>query len=266
MKQVAINDIGTPEDFLAAIDGSIKKFSHGQAVSGVVVQVDYEGVLVDIGAKSEAFIPKKEISELDEDGTAVWPEVGQTIQGHIVHIDQEGNYTLSLKEGKTKKLWDELKNKFETSDPVTGRVKKQVKGGLIVDIGVRAFLPGSLIEIQRVDNFESYIGKDIEAIILQIDVEKQNIVLSRKGLLEKTVKEDTQIQFAKLAVGQEHIGKVSGISKYGTFVKIGLVSGLIHKSKMGGYMPDYFTSGQDIKVEILDIDFENSRLSLSFKG
>jgi len=266
MKQVAINDIGTAEDFLAAIDMSVKKFSHGQAVSGTVVQVDYEGVLVDIGAKSEAFIPKKEISEVDEDGTAVWPQVGQSIQGNIVHIDQEGNYTLSFKEGKSKKLWDEFKNKFETSEPVSGRVKKTVKGGLIVDIGIRAFLPGSLIEIQRVDDFESYIGKDIEAIILQIDPEKQNIVLSRKGLLEKTIKEDTQIQFAKLEVGQEHIGKVSGISKYGTFVKIGLVSGLIHKSKMGGYMPDSFTSGQDVKVEILDIDFENIRLSLLFKG
>ena len=266
MNQVAINDIGTAEDFLAAIDMSMKKFSHGQSVSGIVVQVDYDGVLVDIGAKSEAFIPKKEISELDEDGTAAWPQVGQTIEGNIAHIDQEGNYTMSIRDSRSKQLWDQFQNKFEISDPVSGRVKKTVKGGLIVDIGVRAFLPGSLIELQRVDDFESYIGKDIEAIILQIDLEKQNIVLSRKALLEKTVKEDTQIQFAKLEVGQEHIGKVSGISKYGTFVKIGLISGLIHKSKMGGYMPDSFTPGQDVKVEILDIDFENSRLSLSFKG
>lgn len=266
MKQVAINDIGTAEDFLAAIDQSMKKFSHGQTVSGTVVQIDREGIFVDIGAKSEAFIPKKEISELDEDGNAAWPEVGQTIEGNISNIDQEGNYTISLKNSKSKKLWDDFQNKFEISDPVSGRVKKMVKGGLMVDIGVTAFLPGSLIETHRVNDFESYVGKDIEAVILQFDREKQNIVLSRKALLEKTIKEDTQIQFAKLEVGQEHFGKVSGISKYGTFVKIGLISGLVHKTKMGGYMPDSFTIGQDIKVEILEIDFENSRLSLSFKG
>ena len=266
MKQVAINDIGTAEDFMAAIDVSMKKFSHGQAVSGIVVQVDYEGVLVDIGAKSEAFIPKKEFSEIDEDGNAAWPQVGQSIQGNIVHIDQEGNYTLSFKEGKVKKLWDMYQTKYEISEPVTGKVKRVVKGGLIVDIGVQAFLPGSLIELQRVDDISGYIGQEIEAIILQFDRSKQNIVLSRKDLLKKTADEDKQIQFAKLAVGQIHDGKIAGISNYGAFVKIGLISGLIHKSKMGGYMPENFTFGQDVKVEILDIDFEKSRLSLQHRG
>lgn len=266
MNQVAINDIGSEEDFLKAIDDSMRKFSHGQIVSGVVVQIDREGVLVDIGSKTEGFIPRNELVVNKDDDINDIVQIGQVLEASIVHIDPEGTYTLSLKEGKVKKLWDMYQNKYEISEPVTGKIKKVVKGGLIVDIGVQAFLPGSLIELQRVDDISGYIGQEIEAIILQFDRPKQNIVLSRKELLKKTAEEDKKIQFAKLAVGQIHDGKIAGISNYGAFVKIGLISGLIHKSKMGGYVPENFTFGQDVKVEILDIDFEKSRLSLQHRG
>ncbi len=266
MSQIAINDVGTEEDFLRAIDDSMRQFSYGQVVSGVVVQIDREGVLLDIGYKTEGFIPRKEVlSSKDEDINDVI-KIGEHLEATIVHIDPEGNYTLSLKEGKVKRMWDMYQNKYEISEPVIGKVKKAVKGGLIVDIGVQAFLPGSLIDLNRVDNFEAYVGQEVEAIILQFDRAKQNIVLSRKELLKKTADEDKQIQFAKLSVGQIHDGKIAGMSNYGVFVKIGLISGLIHKSKMGGYVPENFVVGQDVKVEILDIDFEKSRLSLQHKG
>lgn len=266
MSQTATNEIWSSEDFLKAIDESMKTYTTGATVSGMVVQIDRDGVLLDIGSKSEGFIPKKEILLSNEDAIGEGIQIGEVIEATIINIDQEGNYTLSLKDSKVKQLWDDLQNKYEISIPVSGRVKKEIKGGLIVDIGVKAFLPGSQIELQKVHDYAQYVGQEIEAVILQFDKDKQNIVLSRKQLLEKTVKEDTQIQFAKLAVGQILDAKISGISEYGAFAKVGLISGLIHKSKMGGYVPDSFVIGQDVKVEILDIDFEKSRLSLQFKG
>lgn len=266
MNQVAINDIGSAEDFLKAVDDSMRSFSHGQIVSGVVVQIDREGVLVDIGAKSEGFIARKEITSDKEEDLNDFIQIGEVIEATIVHIDQEQNYTLSVRESKVKALWDAYQNKYDLAEPVQGKVKKVIKGGLIVDIGVQAFLPGSLIELNRVNDFSIYIGQDIEALILQFDRSKQNIVLSRRELLKKTADEDKQIQFAKLAIGQIHSAKVSGLSNYGAFVNIGLISGLIHKSKMGGYAPELFAVGQDVKVEILDIDFEKNRLSLQYRS
>jgi small subunit ribosomal protein S1 len=266
MKQVALNDIGTAEDLLKAIDESIKSYSKGQIVSGVVVQIDRQGVLVDIGDKSEAFIPKKEITTEKSFDLNESLQIGQIIEAAIAGRDEDGNYLLSFKEGKTTKVWDALEFKYNSSDIISGKIKKVVKGGLIVDIGVKAFLPGSQIDTDRVEDFSAYVDQQIDCIIIQFDRAKGSIVLSRKALLEKTLKEDRLIEFAKVAVGQIHDGKISGISDYGAFVKLGLLSGLIHKSKMGEMTPDSFTIGQDVRIEIIDIDFEKSRLSLLYRG
>jgi small subunit ribosomal protein S1 len=147
-----------------------------------------------------------------------------------------------------------------------GKVVKMVKGGLIVDIGVKAFLPGSLIDVSRVTDFESYIGHESEFLIHSIDRAKGSIVLNRRSLIEQMQKEDKQIEFAKLAIGQIHKAKVSGITDYGVFVEMGMLAGLVHKSKMGESLPESYAMDQEVEVEIIDIDFEKNRLSLVFRG
>ena len=266
MKQIAINDIGTAEDFLAAIDASIKFFKHGQPVSGTIVQIDRDGVLVDIGDKSEAFVPKSELTNKKNININEVVQIGQVVEAVVLNKNEEGQYILSLKQNEMEAIWNDLQNKYELSIPVTGKAIKMVKGGLIVDIGVKAFLPGSLVDTNRVTDFSGYIGHEAEFLINSIDRAKGSIVLNRRSLLEQMQKEDKQIEFAKLAVGQIHKGKISGITEYGVFVEISLLAGLVHKSKMGELTPDQFTVGHEVEVEIIEIDFEKSRLSLAFRG
>ena len=266
MKQIAINDIGTAEDFLAAIDASMKYFGHGQPVSGTIVQIDRDGVLVDIGDKSEAFVPKHELTNKKNIEISEVVQIGQVVEGIVINKTEEGQYVLSLKQGETEAIWNDLQNKFEISIPVIGKVVKIVKGGLIVDIGVKAFLPGSLVDVNRVTDFTPYVGHEAEFIINSIDRAKGSVVLNRRTLIEQMQKEDKQIEFAKLAVGQIHKGIVSGITEYGVFVEIGLLAGLVHKSKMAEFTPDQFTVGHEVEVEIIEIDFEKSRLSLALRG
>lgn len=266
MKQIAINDIGSAEDFLAAIDASIKYFGHGEPVSGTIVQIDRDGVLVDIGDKCEGFVPKSEITNKKNINIYEVVQIGQAVEATIIGRNQEQDqYILSLKQNEMNAIWNDIQNKFELSIPVMGKVIKIVKGGLIVDIGLKAFLPGSLIDVNRVTDFTGYLGHEAEFIIQSIDRAKGSIVLNRRTLIEQIVKEDKQIEFAKLAVGQIHDAIVSGITEYGVFVQIGLLAGLIHKSKMNDLTPESFTLSQEVKVEIIDIDFEKSRLSLAYK-
>ena len=267
MKQVAINDIGSAEDFMRAIDESMKKFKNGDLVSGTIVQISREGVLVDIGYKTEGFIPKSELSVRRDFDIHDIVQIGQEVEALVLSLNKEDDqYILSLKDGELENIWNALQNRYELSIPLVGKVIKMVKGGLIVDIGIKAFLPGSLVEINRVDDFSSYIGQDLEFIINQFDRTKGNVVLNRRTLLEQMIKDEKNIEFAKLAVGQIYQGLVSGVAEYGVFVEIGVLAGLIHKSKMDQIAPESFTIGQEVEVEIIDIDYEKSRLSLAFRG
>jgi small subunit ribosomal protein S1 len=266
MKQIAINDIGTAEDFLAAIDASMKTFKNKEPVSGTIVQIGRDGALVDIGDKMEAFIPKTEISNDKNSHIEDVVQIGQVVEAIVLHKNEEGQYILSLKQNEVDSVWIDIQSSFETSIPIMGKVVKVVKGGLIVDIGIKAFLPGSLIDVNRVTDFESYIGYDAEFLIHSIDKAKGSIVLNRRSLIEQMQKEDKQIEFAKLAIGQTHKAKVSGITDYGVFVQMGMLSGLVHKSKMGELLPESYVLDQEVEVEIIDIDFEKNRLSLAFRG
>lgn len=267
MKQVAINDIGSAEDFMRAIDESMKKFKNGDLVNGTIVKISREGVLVDIGYKTEGFIPKSELSVRRDFDIHDIVQIGQEVEALVLSLNKEDDqYILSLKDGELENIWNDLQNRYELSIPLVGKVIKMVKGGLIVDIGIKAFLPGSLVEINRVDDFSSYIGQDLEFIINQFDRTKGNVVLNRRTLLEQMIKDEKNIEFAKLAVGQIYQGLVSGVAEYGVFVEIGVLAGLIHKSKMGQIAPESFIVGQEVEVEIIDIDYEKSRLSLAFRG
>jgi small subunit ribosomal protein S1 len=267
MSNIAVNDIGTVEDFLRAIDESMKNYNIGDRVSGMVVQIDREGVLLDIGYKTEAFIPKKEISAKRVFEIEDLLSIGEMIEATIIRFDEEGQLILSMKEAEVDMLWNQAEAIWHSDDKVvSGVITKIVKGGLIVDIGVRAFLPASQSHIAKESDFSSYIGQTVEAKMTQFDRAKGNIVISRKALIEKDLKEEKLIHMSKLKEGLSYIGTVSGINNFGIFVSLGLVSGLVHKSKMGKWNPEQFTIGHELEVEILEIDFEKDRLSLAFKG
>ena len=267
MNQVAINDIGSLEDFLKAIDESMKTYNVGDAVKGTVVQIDREGVLLDIGCKTEGYIPKKEVSARRTIDIHEIVSIGQVIDASIIGIDQEGQYILSMKEAEVEAIWNEVEAIFHSNNNVvSGEITKLVKGGMIVDIGIRAFLPASQSFIDRSEDFSRYVGQTIEAKVIQFDREKGNVVISRKALIEQEQKEDKRIQFSQLEVGKSYTGRVSGLNNFGIFVSLGLLSGLVHKSKMGTWTPEQFTIGHDIVVEIIEIDFDKDRLSLAFKG
>jgi small subunit ribosomal protein S1 len=266
MNKIAINDIGTEEDFLRAIDESMAYLNPGDIASGMVVQIDRDGVLVDIGYKTEAFIPKKEVSAKRLFEIQDILSIGQMVEARITSIDQEGQYILSIKEAEVEILWNTIESIFNSDSPiVSGEITRIVKGGMIVDIGVRAFLPASQFHVERTEDFSSYIGKIVECKIIQFEKEKGNIVLSRKALMQNSFDKDKGKQFAQLELGQTYVGKVSGITNFGIFVSIGLVSGLLHKTKMGKFIPESFTIGQDINIEVLEIDLEKDRLSLALK-
>ena len=267
MSNIAINDIGTAEDFLRAIDESMRSYAVGDMVKGIVVQIDRDGVLVDIGSKMEAFIPMKEISARRVFDVYDILSIGQMVQANIIRTDEEGQHILSMKEAEVISLWDQVEAIWNSEQKVvTGVITKVVKGGMIVDIGVRAFLPSSQSHINKDSDFTTFVGQTVEAKIIQFERHKSNIVISRKALIETDLKQEKMIHLSKLKEGLSYVGTVSGINNFGIFVSLGLVSGLVHKSKMGKWSPEQFVVGHDIEVEVLEIDFDNDRLSLAFKG
>ena len=266
VKQIAINDIGSLEDFLKAIDESVKEYFVGDIVTGTVVQIDREGVLLDIGCKNEGHIPKKEISAKRIFDIEDVVSIGQVVQATVIGLDDEG-YVLSTKEAEVEILWNSIEAIWNSDEKVvSGEITRIVKGGMIVDIGLRAFLPVSQFHVDKTEDLDNYVGHKVDAKIIQFDREKGNIVISRRALIENDQKEDKRIQFSKLEIGQVHTGKVSGITNFGVFVSLGLVSGLIHQSKMGKLTPDQFAISNTIQVEIIEIDFDKDRLSLAYKG
>jgi len=215
----------------------------------------------------EAFIPKKEVSAKRVFDIYEVLEIGKTIQANIIRTDEEGQYVLSMKEAEVISLWDQVEAIWNSDDKiVSGVITKVVKGGMIVDIGVRAFLPSSQSHINKDSDFTTFVGQTVEAKIIQFERVKGNIVISRKALIENDLKQEKMIHFSKLKEGLSYIGTISGINNFGVFVSLGLVSGLVHKSKMGKWTPEQFTVGHDIEVEVVEIDFDKDRLSLAFKG
>ncbi len=168
--QITLNDIGNAEDFLAAIEGTIKNFNDGDLVSGVIVQVDRDEVLLDIGYKTEGVIPARELSIRHDLDPSELVKVGDRVEALVLQKeDKEGRLILSKKRAQYEKAWTDIEGKKERDEVVTGTVIEVVKGGLIVDIGLRGFLPASLVEMRRVRDLSPYIGKEIEARIIELD-------------------------------------------------------------------------------------------------
>jgi small subunit ribosomal protein S1 len=269
--QVAVNDIGSSEDFLAAIDKTIKYFNDGDIVEGTIVKVDRDEVLLDIGYKTEGVIPSRELSiKHDVDPNEV-VSVGDEVEALVLtKEDKEGRLILSKKRAQYERAWGTIEALKEKDEAVKGTVIEVVKGGLILDIGLRGFLPASLVEMRRVRDLQPYIGKEIEAKIIELDKNRNNVVLSRRAWLEQTQSEVRSEFLNQLQKGAIRKGVVSSIVNFGAFVDLGGVDGLVHVSELSWKHIDHPSEvvqvGDEVTVEVLDVDMDRERVSLSLKA
>jgi small subunit ribosomal protein S1 len=269
--QVAVNDIGSADDFLAAIDETIKYFNDGDIVAGTIVKVDRDEVLLDIGYKTEGVIPSRELSIKHDVDPGEVVSVGDQIEALVLQKeDKEGRLILSKKRAQYERAWGTIEKIKEEDGIVTGTVIEVVKGGLILDIGLRGFLPASLVEMRRVRDLQPYVGKQIEAKIIELDKNRNNVVLSRRAWLEQTQSEVRQTFLQTLQKGQVRSGVVSSIVNFGAFVDLGGVDGLVHVSELSWKHIDHpgevVEVGQEVTVEVLDVDMDRERVSLSLKA
>jgi small subunit ribosomal protein S1 len=270
-RSITVNDIGSAEDFLAAIDATIKPFNDGDIVEGIVVKVDRDEVLLDIGYKTEGIIPSRELSIRHDVNPDEIVKVGDTIEALVLQKeDKEGHLILSKKRALYERAWGSIEKVKEEDGIVTGTVIEVVKGGLIVDIGLRGFLPASLVEMRRVRDLAPYIGKQMEAKIIELDKNRNNVVLSRRAYLEQSQSAVRHGFLNQLERGQIRKGVISSIVNFGAFVDLGGVDGLVHVSELSWEHVDHPSKvvevGQEVTVEVLEVDFERERVSLSLKS
>ena len=269
--QVAINDIGGPEEFLAAVDATIKYFNDGDIVTGTVVKVDHDEVLLDIGYKTEGIILTRELSIKHDVDPEDVVEVGDEIDALVLtKEDKEGRLMLSKKRAQYERAWGTIEELQANDQPVTGTVIEVVKGGLILDIGLRGFLPASLVEMRRVRDLDPYIGQELEAKIIELDKHRNNVVPSRRAYLEETQSAVRSDFLHQLQKGQVRKGVVSSIVNFGAFVDLGGVDGLVHVSELSWKHIDHPSEvvavGDEVTVEVLDVDLDRERVSLSLKA
>src|ERR1039458_550718 len=263
------NMVGT--DLATLVGDSVLEFEDGDLVMGTVVKIDRDEVLLDIGFKSEGVIPARELSIRNDVDPSEIVSLGERVECLVLQKeDKEGRLVLSKKRAQYEKAWstiEELKNRDEV---VKGVVIEVVKGGLIVDIGLRGFLPASLVELRRVRELQPYIGKTVEAKIIELDRNRNNVVLSRRAWLEETQKEQRGDFLSNLKPGERRHGVISSVVNFGAFVDLGGMDGLIHVSELSWKHIDHPSSvvavGDEIEVEVLDVDLSKERISLSLKA
>jgi small subunit ribosomal protein S1 len=261
----------TPEELIEAMEASLRDFKDGDIVEGVVVKIDRDEVLLDIGYKSEGVIPAKELSiRHDVDPTQV-VEVGDKIEALVLQKeDKEGRLILSKKRAQYERAWGRIEEVMQSGSTIRGPVIEVVKGGLILDIGLRGFLPASLVDLRRVRDLHPFVGQELEAKIIELDRNRNNVVLSRRAFLEESQSEGRKKFLESLRKGERRRGTVSSIVNFGAFVDLGGVDGLVHVSELSWKHVDHpsevVTVGQEVDVEVLDVDLERERVSLSLKA
>ena len=258
------------EEMNALIDGTINPFDEGDLVTGTIVKLDRDEVLLDIGFKSEGVIPVRELSiRRDVDPSEV-VSLGDQIEALVLQKeDKDGHLILSKKRAEYERAWISVEEKFNNGENVEGEVIEVVKGGLILDIGLRGFLPASLVDLRRVKDLSTYIHSTLEARVIEMDRNRNNVVLSRRVVLEEGRKAERAEVLAKLAKGMHLKGVVSSIVDFGAFVDLGGIDGLVHISELSwshvNHPSEVVKVGQEVEVEVLDVDMSRERISLGLK-
>jgi small subunit ribosomal protein S1 len=266
------NDVGdSEEELLAAIEATIKPFDEGDIVSGTIVKIDKDEVLLDIGYKSEGVIPGRELSIRNDVDPNDVVSTGEEIEALVLQKeDADGRLILSKKRAQYERAWGKIEDIKARDGTVEGPVIEVVKGGLILDIGLRGFLPASLVEMRRVRDLQPYVGRVLECRIIELDKNRNNVVLSRRKFLEESQAEQRQEFLTSLTKGEIRTGTVSSIVNFGAFVDLGGVDGLVHVSELSWKHVDHPSEvvdvGEEVRVEVLDVDLERERVSLSLKA
>lgn len=263
------NDLSA-EDFAAAVERTVVEFREGSLITGTVVRVDPDEVLVDIGFKSEGVIPAKELSIRNSVNPADIVKVGEPIEALVLTMeDAEGRLILSKKRAQYERAWGRIEKVMNEAGTVTGQVIEVVKGGLIVDIGLRGFLPASLVELRRVRDLHPYIGQTLEAKVIELDKNRNNVVLSRRAYLEEEQQEQRQAFLDELKSGEIREGVVSSVVNFGAFVDLGGMDGLVHVSELSwqhvSHPSEMVTVGDKVQVKVLEVDLDRERISLSIR-
>ncbi|MFL5825568.1 MAG: 30S ribosomal protein S1 [Thermoleophilaceae bacterium] len=251
-------------------DATIVPFEEGDVVSGKVVRIDKDEVLVDIGYKSEGVIPSNELSIRKNVSPDEEVQLGEEVDALVLtKEDQDGRLILSKKRARFEKAWRRIEAAAESGEPVEGTVIEVVKGGLIIDLGVRGFLPASLVDIRRVQNLDEFLGQTIECKVIELNRSRNNVVLSRRAVLEEERKEVRQQILDRLQPGQVVEGAISNIVDFGAFVDLDGIDGLIHISELSwshvNHPSEILSIGDVVPVKVLDIDRERQRISLGLK-
>ncbi len=251
-------------------ESTFPTINEGEVVHGTVVRVDKDEVLVDIGYKSEGVIPVAELSIRRSVNPADEVSVGEEIDALVMtKEDAEGRLILSKKRARFELAWKKIEAAAESGEPVLGKVIEVVKGGLILDLGVRGFLPASLVDIRRVQDLDEFMGKELRCKVIELNRSRNNVVLSRRAVLEDERKEMRQAILDRLNPGDVVDGQISNIVDFGAFVDLDGMDGLIHISELSwshvNHPSEVLEIGQDVKVKVLDIDRDRQRISLGLK-
>lgn len=265
-----VSDLPDDLDFGAAIEATVLEFSEGDIVEGTVASIDQDGVLVDVGYKSEGLIPLRELSIRRGIDPHEIVSLGDRIEALVLDKeDDEGRLILSKKRAQYERAWGKIQRVFAEGGMVSGPVIEVVKGGLIVDIGLRGFLPASLVELRRVRDLQPYIGQDIEAKVIELDRNRNNVVLSRRAFLEEQQAEERQAFLDDLAVNETRTGVISSVVNFGAFVDLGGMDGLVHVSELSyqhvNHPSEVVKVGDEVTVKVLEVDLSRERISLSMK-
>jgi small subunit ribosomal protein S1 len=263
---------------LLQIDGKIVpnyaatmvSFEEGDVVKGKVVRIDKDEVLVDIGYKAEGVIPSNELSIRKSVDPHEEVELGEEIDALVLtKEDSEGRLILSKKRARFEKAWRKIEVAADSGEPVEGSVIEVVKGGLILDLGVRGFLPASLVDIRRVHNLDEFMGQTLECKVIELNRSRNNVVLSRRAVLEEERKEVREQILGRLEPGQVVEGKISNIVDFGAFVDLEGIDGLIHISELSwshvNHPSEVVSIGDTVRIKVLDIDRDRQRISLGLK-
>lgn len=265
-----IPDDLSADDFAAVVERTVFEFKEGDIVAGTVVRVDPDEALVDIGYKSEGVIPANELSIRNSANPSDVVSVGEEIEALVMQMeDDNGRLVLSKKRAQYERAWGRIEAVMHDGGTVTGPVIEVVKGGLIVDIGLRGFLPASLVDLRRVRDLHPFVGELIEAKVIELDKNRNNVVLSRRAFLEEAQAEQRQAFLSDLEPGAVRKGVVSSVVNFGAFVDLGGMDGLVHVSELSwqhvSHPGEIVSVGDEVEVKVLEVDRDRERISLSIR-
>jgi small subunit ribosomal protein S1 len=248
----------------------VTPLKRGDVVKGKVTKVEDNQALVDVGYKFDGVIPISELSSLHVDRVSDVLQEGQEVEVKVLRVnDEEDKLILSKRAVDAERAWAELQRKFESGETLEATVADIVKGGLVVDVGVRGFIPASLVERHFVEDFSDYKGRTLPLKVIEIDPSKNKLILSHKAVLEEEAEKKKQATLESLQEGQVIEGTVQRITDFGAFVDIGGVDGLVHVSELDWnrveHPSDVLTEGDKVQVKVLKVDRDNERISLSIK-